>query len=84
MNKRNRQGDKPKRQGPAARQPKQPKPLTPLDLLKLEIARELGLEHKVQEVGWGGLTAAETGRVGGILQKRMKDLGAAAGGTPPQ
>lgn len=60
---------------------KKEKPLTPLDLLKLEIARELGLEHKVQQVGWGGLTAAETGRVGGILQKRLKDLAAAAGGN---
>lgn len=66
----------------AGAKPKKEKPLTPLDLLKLEIARELGLEHKVQEVGWGGLTAAETGRVGGILQKRLKDLAAASGGTP--
>lgn len=65
-----------------AKKGKKDKPLTPLDLLKLEIARELGLEHKVQQVGWGGLTAAETGRVGGILQKRLKDLATAAGGEP--
>lgn len=77
------------RQAPHAKkqrtaQKKKEKPLTPLDLLKLEIASELGLAEKVREVGWGGLTAAETGRVGGILQKRLKDLAAASGGNPPQ
>lgn len=49
------------------------KELTPLDLLKLEIATELGLSEKVASEGWGGLTAAETGRVGGILNKRLRD-----------
>ncbi len=40
---------------------------TPQDLKKLEIAEELGLADKVRRVGWGGLTAAETGRIGGLL-----------------
>lgn len=53
---------------------KKPKEETPLDRLKLQIARELGLEEKVRQVGWGGLSAAETGRIGGHLTKRLKEL----------
>jgi len=49
------------------------KELTPLDLLKLEIAAELGLAEKVASEGWGNLTAAETGRIGGLLGKRLRD-----------
>jgi hypothetical protein len=58
---------------------KKPKELTPLDLLKLEIASELGLADKVASEGWGNLTAAETGRLGGILNKRLKDRGVSIG-----
>ncbi len=54
---------------------KKEKPETPQDRLKMEIARELGLADKVKQVGWGGLTAAETGRIGGLLTKRLKDEG---------
>lgn len=59
----------------AVRTPKmrKPKELTPLDLLKLEIASELGLAEKVASEGWGNLTAAETGRLGGLLNKRLRD-----------
>lgn len=48
---------------------------TPPDMeaLKLEIAAELGLLDKVREVGWAGLSAKETGRVGGILNRRKKE-----------
>lgn len=42
--------------------------------IKYEIADELGLRDKVDEIGWGGLTAEETGRIGGIMTKRKKDL----------
>ena len=42
--------------------------------LKYEIASELGLSEKVDKLGWGGLTAEETGRIGGILTKRKKQL----------
>lgn len=56
-----------------------PKELTPLDLLKLEIATELGLADKVAAEGWGMLTAVETGRVGGLLNKRLKDRNMAIG-----
>lgn len=44
------------------------------DLLKLEIAAELGLTDKVQKYGWGGLSAAETGRIGGIMTSKIKSL----------
>ncbi|HYF92598.1 MAG TPA: small, acid-soluble spore protein, alpha/beta type [Symbiobacteriaceae bacterium] len=53
--------------------PTKPRELSPLDLLKLEIATELGLAEKVATDGWGMLTAAETGRVGGILNRKLKE-----------
>lgn len=40
--------------------------------LKYEIANELGLSEKVGELGWKGLTAKETGRIGGMITKRKK------------
>ena len=39
-----------------------------------KIAEELGLSEKVDECGWGGVTAEETGRIGGIMTKRKKEL----------
>ena len=42
--------------------------------IKYEIADELGLKEKVDEYGWGGLTAEETGRIGGIMTKRKRML----------
>lgn len=42
--------------------------------LKYEIAGELGLKEKVDKCGWSGLTAEETGRIGGIMTKRKKEL----------
>lgn len=42
--------------------------------IKYEIAEELGLKDKVDEQGWGGLTAEETGRIGGIMTRRKKEL----------
>lgn len=65
-----------KKKSPAVRKPKE---LTPLDLLKLEIATELGLADKVASEGWGNLTAVETGRLGGVLNKRLKDRRMAIG-----
>jgi Small, acid-soluble spore proteins, alpha/beta type. len=40
--------------------------------LKYEIAEELGLTEKVIKLGWKGLTAKETGRIGGMITKRKK------------
>lgn len=41
--------------------------LSPRDRKKYEIARELGLLDRVVEVGWAGLTAKESGRIGGKM-----------------
>ena len=43
-----------------------------LNNMKYEIARELGLLDRVREVGWAGLTAKETGRIGGLIGQRKK------------
>lgn len=43
-----------------------------MDKLKMEIAAELGLMDKVRQEGWGGLSAAETGRIGGIMTSKLK------------
>ncbi len=51
---------------------KKVKELTPDDLMKLEIAKEIGLMDKVKELGWGGLTAKETGRIGGLMTAKKK------------
>lgn len=42
--------------------------------IKYEIAEELGLRDKVDKYGWGGLTAEETGRVGGMMTKKKREL----------
>lgn len=41
--------------------------------MKIEIAKELGLWEEVEQSGWGGLTNAQCGRIGGILSRRMKE-----------
>ena len=40
--------------------------------VKYDVARELGLTDRLLRVGWGGLTAEETGRIGGIIARRSK------------
>jgi len=59
----------------APKKEKKPKPLTPMDILKMEVAEELGLLDKVKELGWAGLTASETGRVGGVITRKLKERG---------
>lgn len=44
------------------------------DKLKYEIAAELGLLDKIEEEGWGGLTAKETGKIGGLITVRKKQM----------
>jgi hypothetical protein len=51
---------------------KKKKEPTPNDIMKMEIAKELGLIEKVEELGWGGLTAKETGRIGGLMTAKKK------------
>lgn len=52
---------------------------TPLDRLKLQVAEELGLAEKVRRAGWAMLTAAESGRVGGLLSRRLREQGLSIG-----
>ncbi len=42
--------------------------------LKYEIAEELGLLDKVKQGGWKSLTAKETGRIGGLMTKKKKEM----------
>jgi hypothetical protein len=42
-----------------------------LDSWKYEIAGELGLLPKIQQVGWGDMPSRECGRVGGHIGGRM-------------
>jgi small acid-soluble spore protein F (minor alpha/beta-type SASP) len=48
--------------------------MSPDDRMKYEIATELGLLDKVRESGWKSLSAKETGRIGGIMTKRKKQM----------
>lgn len=51
---------------------KRKKILTPVDKFKIEVAKELGLWEKVKQVGWAGLSAAETGQIGGHMTRKMR------------
>lgn len=42
--------------------------------MKYEIAEELGLLDKVLEGGWRSLTSKETGRIGGLITKKRREL----------
>ena len=54
--------------------PFDPRELTGQDKLKFEIAQELGLEDKVIAGGWRSLTAKESGKIGGMMTKRKKQM----------
>lgn len=47
---------------------------TPDDIMKLEIARELGLDEKIRREGWKSLSAKESRRIGGIMTKKKREL----------
>lgn len=44
------------------------------DKLKYEIAQELGLMDKINKDGWGGLTAKESGRIGGLITVKKREM----------
>ena len=44
------------------------------ELMKYEIAEELGLLDKVMTEGWKSLSSKETGRIGGLLAKKRKSI----------
>ncbi len=49
------------------------KNLTNEEKMKYEIAEELGLLDRVMEGGWRSLTAKETGRIGGLMNRKKKE-----------
>lgn len=51
---------------------KKPAVLTEKDLLKIEIAKELGIWEQVEREGWDSLSNAVCGRVGGIMSRRLR------------
>ncbi|MTI81336.1 MAG: small, acid-soluble spore protein, alpha/beta type [Firmicutes bacterium] len=51
---------------------KQKKKPTKEDLLRFEVAEELGLADKIRQGGWGALNAKEAGRIGGIITQRIR------------
>lgn len=52
---------------------KKKKPLTEKDLMKIEIARELGIWEQIEKDGWESMSNAACGRVGGIMSKRLRE-----------
>ena len=54
-------------------EPFDPKNLTPEEMLKYEIATELGLSDKVLKAGWKSLTSKESGRIGGLVTKKKRE-----------
>ena len=48
--------------------------LTEDERIKYEIAEELGLLDRVLADGWKSLSAKETGRVGGLMTKRRREM----------
>lgn len=55
-------------------EPFDPENIKPEEKMKFEIATELGLSDKVINGGWRCLTAKESGRIGGLITKRKREL----------
>ena len=58
------------------------KKASPLDPMKMEIARELGLMEKIKKQGWGALTSRESGQLGGLMTRRIRGQKAAGDEKP--
>ena len=48
--------------------------LTEEEKLKYEIAEELGLLDKVLREGWRSLSSKETGKIGGLVTKKRREM----------
>ena len=48
--------------------------LTEEEKMKYEIAEELGLLDKVMQEGWRSLSSKETGKIGGLVTKRRREM----------
>ncbi|ADU50474.1 hypothetical protein Tmar_0351 [Thermaerobacter marianensis DSM 12885] len=55
----------------------------PLYPFKVQAAKELGLWPKVEAEGWGALTSLESGRIGGYMQRLVKEA-QEEGRIPPE
>jgi len=53
--------------------------IKPEEAMKYEIAEELGYLDKVMATGWKSLTAKESGRIGGLMTKKNRELKTADG-----
>lgn len=47
--------------------------LKPEEIMKYEIADELGLLPKILDNGWKFLSSRESGKIGGIIARRKKE-----------
>ncbi len=63
-------GDEKRKSGKKKGGPVDVSKIKPEEMLKYEIAKELGLYDKVIANGWRSLTAKESGRIGGIMTRR--------------
>ena len=50
--------------------------MTEEEQMKYEIADELGLLERVLNDGWRSLTTKETGRIGGLVTRRKRQMAA--------
>ena len=48
--------------------------LTEDEKMKYEIAEELGLLDKVLKEGWKSLSSKETGKIGGLVTKKRREM----------
>lgn len=48
--------------------------LTEAEKMKYEVAEELGLLDKVLKEGWRSLTSKETGKIGGLVTKKRREM----------
>lgn len=48
--------------------------MTPAERLKYEVAEKVGLADKVRQYGWRSLTAKESGRIGGLMTKKRREM----------
>ena len=48
--------------------------LTEEEKMKYEVAEELGLLEKVMREGWKSLSSKETGKIGGLVTKKRREM----------
>ena len=48
--------------------------LTEEEKMKYEVAKELGLLDQVMKEGWRSLTSKQTGKIGGLVTKKRREM----------